>query len=198
MPGIKNLILGLVLAAAGGAFLATADPGDGVLMYVVLGVIACGVLLFAGGLYQSVADGPSGADAEEVYKSDTITRLIMQSTIITALADGPLDDEEVEMIATACDSVVHERLDRNSIRRVANLVEKRGDEVLHEIHSEGLLLNPDARKAVLDACLLVLKADEKVDVRQTAAVTAIGRQLDYSDAETQSLIADALRDPKKG
>ena len=198
MQGIKNIVLGLVLAAVGGAILATIDLAGSVLIYVVWGLIACGVILLAGGLYRAMGPGSAGADATEVYKSDAIARLVLQSTITTALADGPLDEKEIEMIVTACESVVHERLDKESIRKLAKLVESRGDEILHEIHSEGRLLNPNARRAVFDACILVLKADDKVDVRQTAAVTAIARQLDYSEDEAQTLIVESMRNAENG
>ena len=198
MPGIKNIILGLVLAAAGGVILAAIDLGDSVLVYLLWGLITCGAILLAGGVYQAIGPGSAGADATAVYKSDTIARLVMQSTITTALADGPLDDEEIEMIVTACESVVHERLDPDSIRGLAKLIEDRRDDILHEIHSEGRMLNPDARKAVVDACVLVLKADDRVDVRQTAAVAAIARALDFSEDEAQTLIVEAMRNGEKG
>jgi len=196
MPGIKNVILGLVVMAVSAAGLAILEMG-GALWYAMGGVIVCGVMLLGAGLYELMTTKSVGADAAEIYTSDTIARLVMQSTIVTALADGPLDDEEIEMIATACESVVQERLDPESIRRLARLIEGRHDEILHEIHSEGQMLNPDARRAVVDACILVLKADDKVDVRQTAAVTAIARQLDFSEEETQSLISDAMSDAAK-
>jgi len=197
MPGIRNVILGLVVMAISAAGLAILEMG-GALWYAMGAVIVCGVMLFGAGLYELMTTKAAGADAAEIYKSDTIARLVLQSTIATALADGPLDDEEIGMIATACESVVHERLDPESIRRLAPLIEGRHDEVLHEIHSEGRMLNPDARRAVVDACILVLTADHKVDVRQTAAVNAIARQLDFSEDEAQSLIADALRETAKG
>ena len=198
MQGIRNIFLGLVLAAAGAVVLATVDLSGSTLVYVAWGLIAGGVALLAAGLYRAMSAGSGGADATEIYKSDTIARLVMQSTITTALADGPLDDKEIEMILTACESVVHERLDRESIRRLAALIEDRGDEILDEIHSEGPLLNLDARKAVVDACILVLQADDKVDVRQTAAVTAIARKLDFSEDEAQSLIAESMRNAGRG
>lgn len=199
MQGIRNIILGFVLLAVGGAVLMTVALEDVALIYGVWGLIALGAVLLVGGLYQAMAAGSVGKNAEVVYTTDTIARLVMQSTITTALADGPLDDEEVEMIATACESVVHEQLSRDSIRRVAKLVDKLGgDKIMSEIHSEGRLVNVEARTAILDACLLVLKSDNKVDVRQTAAVAAIARQLDYSDAEAQALIVDALQEPGKG
>ena len=180
--------------AAGSAVLLALDFGGGDWSYGGWGLIAVGGILIVVGLQRYLGPDSQGADATAVYKSDTITRLVMQSTITTALADGPLDDEEVEMIATACETVLHEPLDKDSIRQVAKLIEDRGDEILHEIHSEGPLLNLDARRAVVDACILVLKADEKVDVRQTAAVTAIARSLDFSEDETQALIADAMQE----
>lgn len=194
MQGGRNIVLGLVLAAAGGAIFASVDLGVGVWAYVAWGLVVCGVIVFAGGLYQAMSPGSAGADATEVYKSDTIARLVMQSTISTALADGPLDEEELGMIATACESVVHEPVDKESIRRVADLVEGRGDEILKEIHSEGQMLNLDARRAVVDACILVLQADENVDVRQTAAVTAIALSLGYSEDEAQAMLVEAMRD----
>jgi len=178
--------------AAGGGILVTFDFGAGYWSYGGWGLIGVGGLLLASGLHRYLTSDTTGADATEVYKSDTIARLVMQSTMTTALADGPLDDEEVEMIITACESVAHEPLDRDSISRLAELVEGRHDEILHEIHSEGRLLNPDARRAIVDACILVLKADEKVDLRQTAAVMAIARQLDYSEEEAQAMIAEAM------
>lgn len=198
MQGVRNSILGMVLAATGAAIITTVDLSDSVLVYAVWGLIAGGVVLLATGLYRAMGPGSAGAEATEVYKSDTIARLVMQSTIITALADGPLDDQEIEMIATACESVVHEPLDRESIRRLAKLIEDKGDEILDEIHSEGPLLNLDARKAVIDACILVLKADDKVDVRQTAAVTAIARRLDFSEDEAQTLITESMGDAGQG
>lgn len=194
MPGIKNIILGFVLAVAGGVGLTAFDLGGSVLNYGLWGLVACGVILLAGGAYQAVGPGSAGEDATEIYKSDTIARLVMQSTITTALADGPLDDEEIEMIATACETVVHDRLDQTSIRRVAELIDKRHSEILHEIHSEGRMLNPGARKAIIDACILVLKTGDNVDVRQTAAVHDIARQLDFSEEEAQGLIDAAMRE----
>lgn len=198
MPGIKNIILGLVLAAAGGMGLAAFDLGDSAVNYGLWGLVACGAVLLAGGAYQALGPGAAGADAAEIYKSDTIARLVMQSTITTALADGPLDEEEIEMIATACESVVHERLDRASIQRVAELIDKRHSDILHEIHSEGRMLNPGARKAVIDACILVLTADHKVDVRQTAAVHDIARQLEFPEDEAQGLIDSAMQKTTQG
>jgi len=193
MQGAKNIILGLVLAAVGGAILATVDLTGSVLIYAVWGLVACGAILFAGGLYGAMGPGSAGANAEEIYKSDAIARLLMQSTITTALADGPLNDEEVEMIVTACESVEHERMDKESIRRLAKRIDDKGDAIYDEIHSEGRMLNLDAREAVVDACVLVSRADGKIDVRETAAMTAIARRLDFSDDEAQTLIAESIR-----
>lgn len=198
MQGIGNIIIGLVLAAAGGAILATADLSGSVLIYVVWGLVACGVIVFAGGLYRAVGPGSAGANAEDVYKSDSVARLLMQSTITTALADGPLNDEEVATIVTACESAENKRLDKESIRRLAKRIEDRGDEILGEIHSEGRMLNLDARKAIVDACILVSKADGKIDVRETAAMTAIARRLDFSDDEAQTLIAESMLKAEQG
>ena len=198
MQGIRNIVLGLVLAAAGGAIFASVELSAGVWAYAAWGLVVCGVIVFAGGVYQAMSPGSAGVDATEVYKSDTIARLVMQSTISTALADGPLDDEEVGMIVTACESVVHEPVDKESIHRLAELIEGRGNEILQEIHSEGQMLNLDARRAVVDACILVLKADDKVDVRQTAVVTAIAQRLGYSDDEAQAMIVEAMRDRETG
>ena len=198
MQGIKNIVLGLVLAAVGGAILVAADLGGGVLIYAVWGLAAGGAVLFASGLYRAMGPGSAGTSAEEAYKSDSIARLMLQSTITTALADGDLNDEEVAMIVTACESAVHEHLDSQSIHRLAKLVGDKGDEILGEIHSEGRMLNLDARKAVIDACVLVSKADGTIDVRETAAMTAIARRLDFSEDETQALIAASLLKAEQG
>ena len=198
MQGIKNIILGIVLTAAGAAILATVDLSGSVLIYAVWGLVACGVILFAGGLYRAMGPGSAGADATEVYKSDTIARLLLQSTIETALADGDLNDKEVEMISAAFMSVMPERLDRQSVYRLAKLIEDKGDEILSDIHSEGRMLNLDARKAVIGACVKVAKADGTIDVRETAAMTAIARRLDFSEDETQTLIAELMENAEQG
>lgn len=197
MQDAKYIVLGLILMVAGGAVLLALDFGGGNLIYGAWGLIALGGLLVVGGVHRYLGANSAGADATEIYKSDTIARLVMQSTMTTAMADGPLDDQEIDMIVTACESVVHEPLDKDSIRRLAKLVEGRGDEILHEIHSEGRLLNPDGRRAIIDACMLVLKADDKVDERQMAAVTAIARQLDYSEEEAQAMVAAAMGDAER-
>ncbi len=198
MQGIRNIFLGLVLTAAGAAILATVDLSGSVLIYAVWGLIACGAILFAGGLYRAMGPGSAGANAEEMYKSDTIARLLLQSTIETALADGDLNDKEVEMISAAFMSVMPERLDRQSVYRLAKLIEDKGDEILSDIHSEGRMLNLDDRKAVIGACVKVAKADGMIDVRETAAMTAIARRLDFTEDESQTLIAELMGSEKQG
>ena len=194
MQGARNIFLGLIVMAGGGIVFSVIELGDSALVYVVWGVVGVGVVVLLAGLYRSFGPGSRGADAEVAYRSDTIARLLMQSTITTALADGHLDDEEVEMIVTAGESVLHEHLDKESIRHLAKLIEDKGDAILDEIHAEGRLLNVNARKAIIDACVLVLMADGVIDERETAAVTAIARHMDYSEADTKALIAAAIED----
>lgn len=194
MPGIKNIVLGIVLLGAAGAGLYYYDFGNSSLVYAVWGAVAVGGIMVVGGLREAMAYEDAATDAEEVYKSDTIARLVMQSTILTALADGPLDDEETEMIATACETVLHEHIDKESIAHLAELIAEKGDAILEEIHSEGRLLNLSARKAVIDACVLVLVADGRVDERQTEAVKSIARHMDFSEEETREMIDKALAD----
>lgn len=191
MQGTKNIFLGLIFMVGGATVMMTINIG-GMLAYGVWGLTALGVVMFAGGLYQLVGPGSAGVDAEQAYKSSSTARLLMQSMLTTALADGHIDDEEVEAIIEACESVVHEHLDPESVRRLAALVEKKGDAILDEIRYEGKMLNLDARKAIVDACVLVLMADGGIDVRETAAVNAIAQQLDFSEIEAQSMIAEAM------
>ncbi len=191
MQGTKNIILGFIFLAAAGGIMMAFDLG-GVLAWGVWGLAAFGAVLFAGGLYQALGPGSAGLDAEQAYNSSSTARLLMQSMLTTALANGHLDDGEVETIAEACEEIVHEHLDPESIRRIADMVEQKGDAILEEIRYEGKMLNLDARKAIIDACILVLMAEEEIDARATAAVTAIAEQLDFSEAETRSMIADAM------
>jgi uncharacterized tellurite resistance protein B-like protein len=191
MQGVKNITLGLIFLIAGGAVMTTVDLG-GMLNYGVWGLIAFGAVMVAGGLYQSFGPGSAGVDAEVAYKASSTARLLMQSMLTTALADGHVDDEEVEAIIEACEEVVHEHLDPESVRRLADLVERKGDAILEEIRYEGKMLNLDARKAIIGGCVLVLMSDDKIDVRQTAAVNAIAQQLGFSEIESQSMIAEAM------
>lgn len=193
MQGVKNIILGLICLAVGSGLLVAFTFG-GMLEYGVWGLIALGTVLIAGGLYRFAGPGSGGVDAEEAYKSSSTARLVMQSMLTTALADGHIDDEEVEAIVDACEEVVHEHLDPDSVRRLAKLVEERGDAIMEEIRYEGKMLNVDARKAVIDACVLVLMADGTNDIRERTAITAIGLQLGFSEAETQAMIAEQVPD----
>lgn len=196
MQAAKNIILGLIFMASGGAIIMAIKLGD-ILNYGVWGLIAVGAVMFAGGLYQVFGPGAAGADAEEAYKSSSTARLLMQSMLTTALADGHIDDVEVEAIIEACEEVVHEHMDPESIRRLADIVERKGDAILDEIRYEGQMLNLNARKAIIDACILVLMADTNIDVRETAAVTMIAQQLGFSDIESQAMIAEAIAAEKK-
>lgn len=191
MQGTKNIILGFIFLAAGGGIMVAVDLGD-MLTWGAWGLVAFGAVLFAGGLYQALGPGSAGIDAEQAYKSSSTARLLMQSMLTTALADGHLETEEVETIAEACEEVVHEHLDPESIRRLADLIEEKGDTILDEIRYEGKMLNLDARKAVINACVMVLMADGEIDVRQTAAINAIGEQLGFSEADTQAITAQAM------
>lgn len=196
MQAAKNIILGLIFMAGGGAIIMAVKLGE-ILNYGVWGLIAMGAVMFAGGLYQTLGPGGAGADAEEAYKSSSTARLLMQSMLTTALADGHIDDVEVEAIIEACEEVVHEHLAPESIRRLAEIVERKGDAILDEIRYEGQMLNLNARKAIIDACILVLMADGNVDVRETAAVNVIAQQLGFSDIESQAMIAEAIAAEKK-
>lgn len=196
MQAAKNIILGLIFMAGGGAVLMAVQLGE-ILNYGVWGLIVVGGIMFAGGLYQVLGPGGAGADAEEAYKSSSTARLLMQSMLTTALADGHIDDVEVEAIIEACEEVVHEHMDPDSIRRLADIVERKGDAILDEIRYEGQMLNLNARKAIIDACILVLMADGNIDVRETAAVNVIAQQLGFSDIESQAMIAEAIAAEKK-
>ena len=191
MQGTKNIFIGLIFMVGAAAVMMTVNIG-GMLAYGVWGLTGLGVFMVAGGLYQLVGPGSAGVDAEEAYKSSSTARLLMQSMLTTALADGHIDDEEVEAIIEACEEVVHEHLDPESVRRLADLVEGKGDAILEEIRYEGKMLNLDARKAIIGGCVLVLMSDDKIDVRQTAAVNAVAQQLGFSEIESQSMIAEAM------
>jgi uncharacterized membrane protein YebE (DUF533 family) len=191
MQGVKNIIVGFIFMAAGGGLLMALDLG-GVLKYAVWCLIAVGAVMVVGNLYQFLGPGSAGADAEEAYKSSSTARLLLQSMLTTAVADDHIDDDEVNAIIDACETVVHEHLDPDSVRRLATLVEQRGDAILEEIRYEGKMLNLDARKAVINACVMVLMADGTNDIRETAAVNAIGRQLGFSDDETQAIVAEIM------
>jgi tellurite resistance protein len=191
MQGAKNIILGIIFMAVGGGLLMAVDLGR-TLNYGFWGLIAVGAVMVAGSLFKYLGPGSAGVDAEQAYKSSSTARLVMQSTLTTALADGHIDDEEVEAIVDACETVVHEHLDPDSVRRLADLVEEKGDVILEEIRYEGKMLNLDARKAVINACVMVLMADGKTDIRETSAINAIGRQLDFSEAETQAIVAETM------
>lgn len=192
MPGISNIFLGFILIAAGAVFLAAFDLRGGALEWGAWGAIAMGAVMFGGGLYQAFGPGSAGVDAEPAYKNSSTVRLLLQSMLTTALADGPLTDEEAKTIAVAGESVVHNRLDPASIHRLADLVEKRGDAILEEIRQEGKMLNLDERKDIIAACVQVLAVDGAADVKKTAAVNAVGLQLDFSEFETLTIIADSM------
>ena len=193
MQGTRKIFLGLIVMAAGGGVLNFMDVGGGPLMYGGWGLVGVGAVVVLAGLYRDFRPGTDGEDAAELYHSNTVARLLMQSTITTALADGHLDDDQIDLIVTAGESIVHEHMDRESIRRLAGQIEKSGDAILDEIHAEGRLLNATARKQIIEACVLVLMSDGVIDERETAAVTAIAEHMDFSHEEAQALIAAALR-----
>lgn len=125
MQGIRNIILGLILAAVSGAIIAAADLGGSYLAYAVWFLLACGVILVAGGLYQSVTPGSDGINAEELYKSDAIAKLMLQSTLSTALADGELNDNEITAIVAACESVAKIGWSGPAVTHSSKLLRKR-------------------------------------------------------------------------
>lgn len=195
MQGVKNIISGLIFMAGGGGIFMAVNL-RGMLAWGVWGLIAVGAVMLAFGLYQAFILGTATVDAGEAYRSSSTARLLMQSMLTTALADGHLDDIEVKTIANACEEVVHEHLDPESIRRIAELVEEKGDAIMEEIRYEGKMLNLDARKAVIGACALVLMSNGKIDTRKTVALNAIGEQLDFSAFETQAFIVEAMEAAK--
>jgi tellurite resistance protein len=191
MQGAKNIILGSICLAAGSGLMVAVDLGD-ILSYGVWSLIAVGAVMLASGLYQLAGPSSAGVDAHQAYQSSSTARLLMQSMLTTALADGHIDDEEVEAIVDACEEVVHEHLDPDSVRQLAVLIEGKGDAILNEIRYEGKMLNLAAKKAVINACIMVLMADGKTDVREMAAVNAIGEQLGFSPAETEAIVAETM------
>lgn len=193
MQGAKNVVLGLLLLVGGAGPIMAGILAPGLLEWSAWAVAGFGLAMFGTGLYQMAGLSAATIDAEEVYRHSATVRLLMQSMLTTALADGHLDDDEIATIAEACEDVVHEHLDPESIRQIGEQIKQKGDAIFEEIRYEGKMLNLDSRKAIIDACVLVLMVDGDIDARETAAVNAIAQQLGFSEIESQAMIADAIK-----
>ena len=191
MQGASKVFIGLALLAGAVGIIMTLKP-IGLIAWGALAMAVFGGILLIGGIYEAMRPKQELLDAQKAYKSSSTTRILMQSMLATALADGQLNDDEIEAIAEACGEVMHQHLEPGSIRRLAAQVEEKGGAILDEIRYEGKMLNPEARKAVIDACVMVLMADGKANTRETAAVNAIGEQLGLSNEETEAIIKETI------
>lgn len=191
MHGVTNIVLGLLLLLGGGGLIMAGVLAPGILLWSSWAIAGFGFAMFGTGLFQAFG-GAGAVDAEEAYRHSATVRLLMQGMLTTALADGELNDEEVTTIADACEEVIHEPLDPESIRQMGDQIRKKGDAVFHEIGYEAKMLNLSARKAVVDACALVLMLDHDVDARKSAAARAVAQHLGFSETEAEAMIAQAL------
>lgn len=194
MQNIKAIVIGAILLAIGGGLLSGVDLGGGTLYWVTWVFTGFGVAMFANGLYQAFGAGSVGADANEAYQHDSTARLIMQCTLIVAQADGPLSDEELALVTDIGSEVAQQKLDPESIRRIAAVVDNRGEAILEEIRAEGKMLNLDERRTIIDACLLVLKLNKEGDARVTHSVGVIAAQLGFSEIEVGAMVVEALKE----
>lgn len=109
----------------------------------------------------------------------------MDAMCHAAKADGSLDDSEIALMADIAQQMTGETFDQQRIRRMYDLAEDKPTD--QQFTSFGRGLTPDQKRLVMQAVLMVVGADGRLDRRETAFVQKLAQGLRINAEEVKSL-----------
>ncbi|MCF8496569.1 MAG: TerB family tellurite resistance protein [Alphaproteobacteria bacterium] len=133
---------------------------------LALGLLAAGGIAFIGGLFHSVIFQIRRETSLHAQDGTVAAMALIRCMVAVSIADGHLDDREVNTIARIYRHLMKSPMEPETIRETARHMIQEGTDLRAEIHHVRNSLYKDLRRKILKACLHILAADGQIDARE--------------------------------
>ncbi len=128
---------------------------------------------------------------------DLVYKTMLRTLSLVTIADGQIDDAEIEAIVTIFSGLTGIEIDELDVRRDIDEAQVQGDQLESFLTGIGPMLNDAGREMIIKACLCVATADGHFDDTEKAEVTRIAGYLGVSPAHMVGIIA-SLKEGEQG
>lgn len=181
-PGTKNMGMGALWAIGGTVVtVVTLSAASGGGTYVVAyGAIGIGAIQFVVGLVQYMGYQSKSPEEKNAAQADVALTSVVQAMVAMSVADGNLDDSEIEMISGLYQNLTEQTLAADDVRSIAASMEKADFSITDALENVRDMLDTESRELVLKAAYLVLIADGVVDENEEKLLNGIADSLEFS------------------
>lgn len=135
---------------------------------------------------------PDKEDAAFEAQFQSAVRRVM---VLMMLADGKIDDEEIETIRTVYGRLADKEVTRAEIEREANEATKDGRGLRPYLGSVLGRLNDHGKELVVKAAFLVAAADGKITDEETTLLAELASALEMSPSHFKGVVDDLAKGP---
>jgi uncharacterized tellurite resistance protein B-like protein len=191
MPGTRNMLYGLGWAVLGlvvtGVTYAVAPGGHYI---VAVGAIVVGGIQFLVGLFQfALYKLKTPAGREKAHAKAAITTIV-QAMLATVVADGSIEDSELEAVAVIYQQLFGHTIAKSEVREAAEKMRKKNFDLAHALGDKHSLIDSEMKCLTLKAAFLVAGADGAIGSKESVVLQEIAGSLRMSRSEVESVMAD--------
>lgn len=185
--GIAMAAMGLLITSATYA----AKPGG---YFVVLyGAVLAGGYQAITGLFQLIGYKLKSPEGKARAQAQASVTAVLQAMLATSIADGDINDAEVQAVAIIYKKIFGGTVERAWIQQTAADMRRNRFNVEEAISDKRSLIDPEIRPMVLKAACFVATADDKVNTKESATLGAIAVALQMSRAESARVLDEVRR-----
>jgi tellurite resistance protein len=194
VPGTKHMGMGALWAIGGTVVtVVTLSAASGGGTYVVAyGAIGIGAIQFVIGLVQYMGYQSKSPDEKDAAQADVALTSVVQAMVAMSVADGNLDDSEIEMITGLYQNLTGQSLPADDVRSIAASMEKADFSITDALENVRGMLDTESRELVLKAAYLVLIADGVVDENEEKLLNGIADSLQFSGERYGEIIDEIM------
>lgn len=134
---------------------------------------------------------PSAAEAHEEAEFRRAMRRVL---VLMMLADGVVEDAEIDAIQTILGKLEEREVPREEIQREVAAAQVEATDIEHFCAGMAGYLNDSGREMVVKAAILVASADGSFDQSERDALASIANALNMSRAHFSGVVNDMMRD----
>ncbi len=198
MAGMKVLAAGILVALLGGGFFGGYHFFELAEQYYKIGIAllvlgAIGFLSGLGLLVYALRD-PMGVHAQDANAS---FMALLRCMVAMSIADGQLDDEEIEGIVEVYETLTENELEPETVIEIAESM--MGEELVlrKELENMRVVLTTDLKEKIVRASFYILAADGVVSAREKELLKEIRTGVGLSKARYLFLKREFIYEMKK-
>lgn len=137
-------------------------------------------------------------EAEAGKFRDLVFKAILRTMSLVCIADGVIEDSEIDAIVTIFTNITGIQIDELDVRRDIQEAQEKGDALEGYLGAIAPMLNDAGKEMVVKACLAVATADGSFDDSEKALVSQVASILGMTPAHMMGVIADIRQDATEG